>query len=510
MTDINESIENSLIWILRKVGFDLAAGDPEHLIQKAAELREYGNKIREEYALMGKELGGLVGSWSGKAADAQAEAWAKQIALSDQIADGADGVAEVLDQHAEESTKIIRTIIGIALELLEMWLICAALSWITGYISDLIFLARAGRLIAELYTLFVRLGELIKATAEAMKQWGTFAGKVGEYARILLVEYVPDGIKEYPINLAAMAVPTKLSGRDLDVEALLLPLVPAVAQYGALNLGMEILENETKMVGGLKRFIEGKKEKPAEPELPVPDAGRPLPEAIAEDPSLSAELRSLLEREFDLDRGAQETSSVARADSRVSAESAERPDVAHPLPAGYELPVPEFSRPLAQEMAEDLSLSPELRSLLEREFNLNAERNVARSEKGPGPVAEEVVFTPKTNRELLYSFLKESLVNGMQNILVGAENGQPDNWLSDAAISAPLSGLRKVALEKYFKLFAYQGKPSEAPLDQRIVPELIMRTLAYELRNTVREAVQDAANGDPVTTQLTEEAAAQE
>ncbi|MFD2422173.1 WXG100 family type VII secretion target [Amycolatopsis pigmentata] len=505
MTDVNEPVENAIIWILQKVGLNLGTGHPQRVEQKAEELRQYAETLRREYDGLNRDLAGLGDSFSGRAADAHAEAWAKHMMLAGQVADGADGMAKTLDQHADESTRIIRTIIGIALELLEMWLLCVALSWITGFLSDLIFFSRAGRLIAELYKLFTRLGELIRTTTEAMKQWGTFAGKIGEYTRVLLVEYVPDGIKEYPINLAATAVPAKLSGRNLDVGSLLLPMIPAIVQYGALNLGMEILENETKVVGGLKRFIEGKKEEPSAPELPMPDAGKPLPQAIAESPSLSSELRNLLEREFPHDRPAQQAGDAARAERGTSMESAERPETVHPLPAEYELPMPEFSRPLAEEMAEDVTLSPELRSLLEREFNLKAQREKKGSETEPA--TEEVVFTPKTNRELLYAFLKETLVNGTQNILLGAEQGQHDNWLSNAAIGAPLGGLRKVALEKYLKPAAYQGKPAEAPLGQRIVPEMTMRTLAYGLRNTVREAVEDAANGDPVTTQLTQDTA---
>lgn len=501
MTDVNEPVENAVIWILQKVGFDLGTGHPERLRQKAEELREYAEKVRAEYHGMNRDLLGLTDSFSGYAADAHAEAWAKQMVLAGELADGADGIAKTLDEHAEESTRVIRTIVGIALELLEMWLLCVALSWITGFLSDLLFFSRAGRLVAELYQLFTRLGELIRTTTEAMKQWGTFAGKIGEYTRVLLVEYVPDGIKEYPINLAATAVPAKLSGRNLDLGSLLLPMIPAIVQYGALNLGMEILENETKAVGGLKRFITGKKEEPAAPELPMPDAGKPLPEAIAESSSLSSELRSLLEREFNLDGRPQQAADAARPEPRALSDSAGN----HSLPAEYELPMPEFSRPFAEEMADDVALSPELRSLLEREFNLDGKSETTVSETGSA--AGEVVFTPKTNRELLYAFLKETLVNGTQNVLLGVEQGQHGNWLSNAAIGAPLGGLRKVTLEKYLKPIAYQGKPSQAPLAQRIVPEMTMRTLAYALRNTVRDAARDAANGDPVTTQLTQNAA---
>lgn len=440
--DVNGEIENAFIWILHKVGFDLSTGNPEQLKRHAAQLREFATTMRDHYSQMNQDLNGLTEYWSGEAATAHAVSWANHVSLAGQTADTADGVAQTLDEHAEKSTQTIRAIIGVALELLEMFLICAALSWISGFLSDLIFASRVGRFISRLSSLFSKLGDLMKSTAEAMKKWGTFAGKVGEYARLLLVDYVPDALKEYPINLAATVVPAKLGGRDVGTQDLLLSLVPAIAQYGALNFGMNILENETRLVGGLKRFIEGKDKEVVEPA------------------------------------------------------------------AAPQLPLLEFPRPLAESLADDAALSPEVRGMLEREFNLS--RTTESREPSPvpaeaAPPSEGTVFTPKTDRELAYVFLKEMLVNGLQNVLLGAEQGQPEHWLSDAAISAPLGGLRKVALERYLKPKAYQGKPAEATLDERILPEMIMRTLAYALRNSVREAIEDAANGEPVTTQLTQD-----
>ena len=482
MVDVNGEIEEKLLWILRKVGFNLSSGNPGRLELQAERIREFSANLRETYGRLNDDMGRLSNRWSGDAATSQARSWATHVVLAAHVADGAESVARTLDEHVEKSTRIIKAILGVALELLEMYVICVALSWVTGYLSDLLFVSRVGEFIGRLYSLFSKLSELIKSTAEALAKWGSLPGKMGEYSRVLLTEYVPDGLKEYPINLAATVVPAKLGGRDLKLQDLLLSMIPGIAQYGALNFGVEILEKESRLVGRIKNAIEGKGKEIAEPEvsrLSSSDLSRSPVASLAE---------GNVGREF-----------------RPTVENPGIPE--HSLPEQYRLTVPESQRSLAELLVEDAALPVEVRRALEREFQIaRAKESRASSvvSTGLAPTSKGTAFTPKTNRELAYAFMKEMLVNGTNGALTGAENGQPDHFLTNAAISAPLSGLRKVALERYFKpAVAYHNMPTEATLVERILPEAIVRTMAYALRNSARDAIEDAANGDHVTTQLT-------
>jgi hypothetical protein len=509
VADVNGEIEEKLLWILRKVGFNLSPGNPRRLVFQAEHLRYFAASIRETYEQLSQDMSRLGNHWSGDAATSQARSWATHVALADHIADTAESMARSLDEHVEKSTRIIKTILGVALELLELYVICVALSWVTGYLSDLLFVSRVGEFIGRLCSLFSKLGELIKSTAEAMAKWGSLSGKIGEYSRVLLTEYVPDGLKEYPINLAATVVPAKLGGRDLKLQDLLLAMIPGIAQYGALNLGMEILEKESRLVARVKNAIEGKGNgitdlegaRPSSSDLPSPPVV-----SLAEDGAVSPATTGLRDRDFNLNRDTENGGNAGR-ESRSAVESAENPGAPQwPLPEQYRLAVPKRQRSLAELLFEDVALPVDVRSALEREFHITrAEENRASSviSTGLDSTSKGEAFMPKTNRELAYAFMKETLVNGVNGALVGIENGQPDHFLTNAAISAPLSGLRKVALERYFKPMAYRGMPTEATLDQRIIPEAIVRTMAYALRNSAREAIEDAAKGDDVTTQLT-------
>jgi hypothetical protein len=414
---------------------------------------------------MTADLHQLAGSWTGLGATAGQQAWQPQLKLAQQAAEISEGVAHSLDTYAENSTRIVRAIIGVALELLEIYLICMALSAVSGYIADLVFATRAGLYISRLRDLFSALSSVIRSAAESLKQYGAFAAKLGEYTRVLLVDYVPDGIKEFPITLAATAVPAKLSGRDLRTGEAMLAMVPGIAQYGALNFVLGILEKENRLVRGFKSAIEG----PAGP-----------------DGTLASMMRKLLHG--DSSAGPAATQSAA-GDS---------------LPRDFRLTDPDPGPSLAEMLVRDDELPADVRDALAREFQVDREPAPppSSSTTTDGTTSPAPAFTRKTDRELVYVFLKETLVNGLANILNGVESGNP-HWLSDAAISAPLSGMRKVALERWFKATAYRGMPESATLDERMMSEMIVRTLAYALRNEARQAIQDAANGDPVVTQLT-------
>jgi uncharacterized protein YukE len=253
--DINGAIADWLTGIVRELG------DPSELHDHARAFADQAAGLRDLHAELASGVRDT--EWSGPSADAHAVAWQHQMALAEQAAHHLDAVAQHVGGHAERAWAIVREVIGLALEIAEILLAGAALSWFFGWISDLVW-ARVAPLMQRVLTLLGRFRGLLADFTEFMRGIGGVAGRIGEDAgefigrniEKLLAEYLPSTARAFTGFYIASAVPQLMSGRPVDWKA----NAWQTAIFSGLDVGVNLVEDVLEATKGgavFKKFIEG-------------------------------------------------------------------------------------------------------------------------------------------------------------------------------------------------------------------------------------------------------------
>ncbi|WP_406167952.1 WXG100 family type VII secretion target [Streptomyces canus] len=160
---VNGWIDGKVLDILQASGVNLPGGDGDTLRSIARSWDTMGTELTDVIRAVDSAIAGVDRQgWHGDARDAFEKHWGEQKQVIREIADNFHHVAGGLRSYADEIDGINKEIIDICVEIAEMEIAGVALSFFTGFISDLV----ANTAVAERVAKVVDLVRLFTAAAE--------------------------------------------------------------------------------------------------------------------------------------------------------------------------------------------------------------------------------------------------------------------------------------------------------------------------------------------------------
>lgn len=257
MVDINDAIAEWLTRVLREIG------DPNFLAHHGQELEAQAQRIRALHDQLEDAAG--KAAWEGPDAPVYTQAVGGHLDLMDHTAGLLEATGQQAQEHANKTWLIVKQVIGLILEILEILAVGMALSWLGGFALDWMWeqilplmegvlsaLARFRGYLAE-FTEFLRVvGGGLGRTGERI---GEGLGKLTES---FFVDVAPAQLRAYPGFYVSLAVPKLLSGRPVDWKGNAWQLAVFFGFDTGLGLAEGVLEN-TAFGAGVKNFITGEK-----------------------------------------------------------------------------------------------------------------------------------------------------------------------------------------------------------------------------------------------------------
>ncbi|MGW7674450.1 hypothetical protein ACWGJX_46645 [Streptomyces sp. NPDC054775] len=253
--DINDAISSWLTNVIKQLG------NPEELEVHAAELRMQANHVRTLHAQLASYVGD--GEWSGPSASEFSYSWYQHLILATQTAESLETTAAKVVDHANRAWKIVKEVIGIALEIIEILAVGLILTSLLAGVSDIIW-ARLAPLIQRILQLLEEFSQMLTRFTDTMREIGSAAGHVGKKAGEIfgkgitsLVESAPANARSYVGFYIAEAAPKLMSGRTVDWRG----NAWQTAAFFGVDIGHNLLEEgleATKYGKRLKEAVEGK------------------------------------------------------------------------------------------------------------------------------------------------------------------------------------------------------------------------------------------------------------
>lgn len=160
---INGWIDGKVLEILQAAGVELPGGDGDTLRAIARSWDVMGTELTDVVRAVDSAIAGVDRQgWHGAARDAFEKHWGEQTKVVQDVAANFHHVADGLRSYADEIDGINKEIIDICVEIAEMEIAGVALSFFTGFISDLV----ANTAVAERVAKVVDLVKLFTSAAE--------------------------------------------------------------------------------------------------------------------------------------------------------------------------------------------------------------------------------------------------------------------------------------------------------------------------------------------------------
>ncbi|WP_042385963.1 WXG100 family type VII secretion target [Streptacidiphilus melanogenes] len=228
---INGAIDGVVLKVLQAFGVELPGGDGDVLRSIASDwdgiATDLTNRVR---ALDGQVASTGPNEWSGPARQAFDQHWQQQVSTLDDFAANLHKVADGLRTYAGEIDSINLSIVDICVQIAEMEIAGAALSFFTGFLSDVVantaVAARVAKII-DLVAQFTRaaekvsevLSELFELTEEGAatltKVLTAFAKISGSALRSAGESFAGN----FVADTGSMMMNQALSGQKVDVSA---------------------------------------------------------------------------------------------------------------------------------------------------------------------------------------------------------------------------------------------------------------------------------------------------
>ncbi|MFF4961402.1 WXG100 family type VII secretion target [Streptomyces sp. NPDC001222] len=212
---VNRWIDGKVLEILEACGVELPGGDGGSLQTIARAWDTMGDELTEVVHTLDVAIAGVdKQGWHGDARDAFEEHWQEQRQVIGDVARNFHQVAGGLRAYADEIDQINEEIIDICVEIAEMEVAGAALSFFTGFLSDLVantaVAARISRIV-DLVKLFTSAAEKVAALLErfgALSEEGAVKlAKVAEFA----AKFLKKGAESFVTNFVADSGSTMLN-----------------------------------------------------------------------------------------------------------------------------------------------------------------------------------------------------------------------------------------------------------------------------------------------------------
>jgi uncharacterized protein YukE len=214
---VNDWIDGKVLQILQASGVELPGGDGDTLRSIARNWDVMGTELTDvvravDSAIAGVDHQGHQGhqGWHGAARDAFEKHWGEQKRVLQETADNFHHVADGLRSYADEIDGINKEIIDICVEIAEMEIAGVALSFFTGFLSDLVAntaVAERVAKIVDLVGLFTSAAERVAALLERFTALS--AETVASLERVLTTvarvtaSFTKTGLESFTTNFVA-------------------------------------------------------------------------------------------------------------------------------------------------------------------------------------------------------------------------------------------------------------------------------------------------------------------
>ncbi|MET7689727.1 WXG100 family type VII secretion target [Streptomyces sp. NPDC005483] len=185
--NVNGWIDGKVLEILQASGVELPGGDGDTLRAIARSWDAMGTELTDVVRAVDSAIAGVDRQgWHGAARDAFEKHWGEQKKAVQDIAADFHHVADGLRSYADEIDGINKEIIDICVEIAEMEIAGVALSFFTGFLSDLV----ANTAVAERVAKVVDLVRLFTSAAEKVGGLLERLGASGAEQTAKLVEWL--------------------------------------------------------------------------------------------------------------------------------------------------------------------------------------------------------------------------------------------------------------------------------------------------------------------------------
>ncbi|MFF3909763.1 WXG100 family type VII secretion target [Streptomyces sp. NPDC001848] len=226
---INSWIDGKVLEILQACGVELPGGNGDTLRSVARAWDTMGDELTEVVHAIDVQIQGVdKQGWHGEARDAFERHWGEQERVIKDVAHNFHQVADGLRAYADELDKINEEIIDICVEIAEMEVAGAALSFFTGFLSDLVantaVASRVARII-DLVKLFTSAAEKVAALIERFcglaEKSAAFVEKMLTTGAKVLGNFAEKGLESFATNFVAdsgsMMLNQALNGQPITV-----------------------------------------------------------------------------------------------------------------------------------------------------------------------------------------------------------------------------------------------------------------------------------------------------
>ncbi|MFF0018283.1 WXG100 family type VII secretion target [Streptomyces sp. NPDC005374] len=184
---VNDWIDGKVLEILQAAGVELPGGDGDTLRDIARRWDAMGTELTDVVRAVDSSIAGVDHQgWHGAAREAFEKHWGEQKKVVQEIADNFHHVADGLRAYADEIDGINKEIIDICVEIAEMEIAGVALSFFTGFLSDLVANAAVAERVAkvvDLVGLFTSAAERVAGLLERCDAMS--AEKAAKLAKLL-------------------------------------------------------------------------------------------------------------------------------------------------------------------------------------------------------------------------------------------------------------------------------------------------------------------------------------
>ncbi|MFH8224667.1 hypothetical protein ACH4C2_36625 [Streptomyces sp. NPDC018057] len=255
--DINDAIAEWLTRVLREIG------DPNFLVHHGQELEAQAQQIRALRAQLEDAAGKVL--WEGPDAPLYTDALGGHLDVMDHTASLLEATGQQAQEHANKTWLIVKQVIGLILEILEILAVGMALSWLGGIALDwmweqiLPLMESVLSALARFRGYLAEFTEFLRVVGSGMGRTGERVGEgLGKLTESFLIDVAPAQLRAYPGFYVSLAVPKLLSGRPVDWKGNAWQLAVFFGFDTGLGLAEGVLES-TALGAGVKKFITGEK-----------------------------------------------------------------------------------------------------------------------------------------------------------------------------------------------------------------------------------------------------------
>ncbi|MEK2476451.1 WXG100 family type VII secretion target [Streptomyces noursei] len=262
---VNSWIDGKVLEILQAFGVELPGGNGDTLREIARGWDAMGNDLTKAVGALDRAIDGVdKQGWHGAARDAFEKHWQDQKKTITDVAKNFHQVADGLREFAGEIDKINEEIIDICVQIAEMEVLGAALSFFTGFLSDLVANAAVAAKVAKIMDLVKLFTSAAEKVAELLERFFGMSAEAAATLEKMLVAVARVGgrfAEGFATNFVAdsgsLMINQALNGQPVTVGEDFKTAAKEAAGTAAFTAGGASLAEGAHLTGAVGRVLKG-------------------------------------------------------------------------------------------------------------------------------------------------------------------------------------------------------------------------------------------------------------